>query len=152
MATPYNDVIDLALVTIRDYKLDQLYDKSPTDFEIYMQGFMKKGIPYFTNCLKNLFLRNEIAKEFDETLDYDEIGILSDYTILEWLKTEIYDVRQITGMMQNGKEAHRFSEANLLDKKILLKATTIEDLNQKKTDYGIKHINWTSWAGGDYGI
>ena len=152
MATPYSDVIDLALVTIRDYKLDALYNQSPTDFAIYMEGFMMKAIPYFTNCLKDLSDRNETSKQFNETLGDDEIGILSDYTLCEWLKSEIFDTRQITGMMQNKKEGNRYSEANLLDKKIILKQTLLEDLDHRQTSYGLKNTPWSEWAVGNYGV
>ena len=152
MATLYSTIIDIALVTIRDYKIDKLFNLSPTDFETYMTGFLIKAIPKFTNCVQDLTDRNDTTRQFNVTLTDVEIGILSDFLLLEWLDSEIYDIRQITGMLQNGKEAHRYSEANLLDKKILLRTTTRESLDVRQTAYSISNTDWTGWAGGDYGI
>lgn len=152
MATPYASVIDLALVTIRDYKIDKLYALSPADFETYMEGFLVKAIPSFDNCLKDLDDRNDTLKQFNETLNNTEVKILSEYLIVEWLTSEITDVKQITAMLQNGKEANRFSEANLLNAKTALKDKHLEIINNLKTIYDFKGVDWGAWANGDYGI
>jgi len=152
MATPYSDIYDIALVEIRDYKLDKLYTLSPTNFAIYLNGFLLKAIPKFDNCIKDLSDRNETTKQFNKTLDDDEKDLLAEYLVVAWLTSEINDVRQLTGMMQNGKEARRYSEANLLDKKIALRDKTIETLDTRKTQYGLKHNDWEGWSNGDFGI
>jgi hypothetical protein len=152
LATPYNSVIDLALVTIRDFKIDKLYALSPTDFDTYMEGFLIKAIPNFTSCTKDLYDTSEILREFNETLTNLEIKILAEYLIIEWLESEITDVKQITGMLQNKKEANRYSEANLLDKKILLKSTHKEDIDRLMVNYDFKSTDWEGWASGNYGI
>ena len=151
MATTYASIYDLALIQIQDYKLDNLYASSPANFAIHMNGLLMKAIPMFEYCVRDLSDRDETLKQFNETLDDDETDILSEYLVMAWLTSEINDVRQITGMMQNGKEAHRFSEANLLKEKVNLRATTLETLDTRKTKYGIKHNNW-GWADGDFGI
>jgi hypothetical protein len=152
LATPYNDVIDIALVTIRDFKIDKLFALSPTDFDTYMQGFLVSAIPNFDCCTKDLDDRSDVLRQFNETLTNTEIKILAEYLIIEWLSSEIRDIKQITGMLQNKKEANRYSEANLLDKKILLKSTTIEGIDKLKTAYDIKSTDWKGWSNGDYGI
>lgn len=152
MATPYASVIDMAMVTIRDYKIDKLYALSPTNFAIYMTGFLKKGIPNFDNCVKDLYDVDDTLKQFNQTLDGREISILAEYLIIEWLTAEINDVRQITGMMQNKKEGNRYSEANLLDKKILLKSTSLEKADTLKRAYDFKSTDWEGWSNGNYGL
>ena len=152
MATPYASVIDLALVTIRDFKIDKLYAQSPTDFDTYMQGFMIKAIPNFDSCSKDLDDRSDITQQFNTTLSNIEIKILAEYLIIEWLTSEITDVKQMTAMLQNGKEARRLSEANLLDKKIFLRSATLEGIDKLKISYELKNTDWEGWANGDYGI
>lgn len=152
MATPYSTVCDLALVQMRDYKIDDLYGLSPTKFETYMNGFLMKAIPRFENCKKDLSDRDEAKKEFNETLDDDEIDILSEYVVVAWLTSEINDTRQLTGMMQNGKEANRYSEANLLKEKTALRNTTLETIDTRKTQYELKHVDWKGWSNGDFGV
>ena len=152
MATTYQTIYDMALMQIKDYKLDALYASSPTNFAIYMNGFLFKAIPRFEYCVKDLSDRNETTKQFNQTLDTDEIDILSEYLVVAWMTSEINDVRQITGMMQNGKEAKRYSEANLLKEKMGLRNMTLETLDNRKSRYGLKHNDWGAWSNGEFGI
>ena len=152
MATSYKSIIDLALVVIRDYKLDKLFEASPTDFDIYMSGYLVKGLTRFRYCIKNLALRDDDDMEFEETLDDYEKSILADCVILEWLESEILDTMQITGMMMNKKEAQRYSEANLLREKLNLKVITNENLDRKIVAYVFDHTDFNRWVGGDYGL
>jgi hypothetical protein len=152
VATTYKTIYDLALTQIKDYKLDDLYTLSPTNFAIYLNGFLMKAIPRFDNCIKDLSDRNETTKQFNETLDDDEIDILSEYMVVAWMTSEINDVRQITAMMLDKQQSHRYSEANLLDKKTALRNMTLETLDTRKTAYGLKHNDWEAWSNGDFGI
>ena len=47
MATSFDSVIDMALIIIRDYKLDALYDSDENSFKQVLQGYMLKGLPKF---------------------------------------------------------------------------------------------------------
>ena len=48
--TSYDDIIDLALVSIEDYHLNRLANESPEDFNIVLEGFMIRGLANFENC------------------------------------------------------------------------------------------------------
>ena len=48
MATPFANVIDKALVVIRDYGLDSLYEIDTIAFTNVLQGYLLKGVPRFT--------------------------------------------------------------------------------------------------------
>lgn len=65
MGTPFSTIYDLALVVIRDYRLNHLYTTDQDAFNLFMQGLTVKSIPKFTNCLQSL----------DYTLD-DEPSLL----------------------------------------------------------------------------
>ena len=47
----YDDIIDLALVSIEDYHLNKLAINSPNDFNIVLEGFMIRGLSNFENCI-----------------------------------------------------------------------------------------------------
>ena len=36
--TPYDDILDLALVSIEDYRLNKLYKESPAEFKLILEG------------------------------------------------------------------------------------------------------------------
>lgn len=140
--TSYDDILDLALVSIEDYHLNRLAVDSPKDFNIVLEGFMVRGLANFENCRKDLSGRNDEERVFNCELSEIEKSIIADYTVIAWLDKEINDVRQITGMMQNNKEAHRYSEANNLNAKINRRNQLIEEIATKKTTYSFSQSKW----------
>ena len=147
MATPYDEIIDLALVSIRDYKLDKLYRIDENSFREVLIGFLTRAIPNFDNCLSNLGEQDENG--FISDLTIYEKDILADWTVIKWLDKEINDVRQITGMMQNKNEAHRYSEANLMKEKLNMRAAKYEEVDRKQTKYGLRNTDWKVWGSGN---
>lgn len=145
--TSYDDIIDLALVSIEDYHLNRLAVDSPDDFNIVLEGFMVRGLANFENCKKDLSLRDNDRRVFLTKLSEVEKSIIADYTVIAWLDKEINDVRQIVGMMQNNKEAHRYSEANNLNAKRSRRDQLMEQVATKKTVYSLNQSNWLNkWA------
>ena len=140
--TSYDTIIDLALVSIEDYHLNRLAIDSPKDFNIVLEGFMIRGLPNFENCKKDLSERDDEERVFLCKLSEIEKSIIADYTVISWLDKEIHDIRQITGMMQNNKEAHRYSEANNLNAKVHRRDQLIEQVATKKTTYSFNEANW----------
>ena len=145
--TPYSDIFDLALTTLEDYELNNLLSLSEQNFMEYMTGFLVKAISNFDNCKQDLSDRNDETFTFNIELTHYEIDILSDWVAIQILKKEIFDIRQIRGMIQNKADANRHSEAPLLDKKILLQTSLIELVDKKQTDYGMKHQDWKAIYG-----
>lgn len=207
MNTTYDEIIDLALITIEDYKLNMLanhvvdednynlivssssyeeyqqaclqatppidpvtrpefnkireeyYDSyenyvegSMDTFKTIMDGFMIRGLPNFDNCVKDLSDRDDDMRSFNFELTDREKEIIADYTDIMWLDKEINDTRQITAMLQNKNEAHRYSEANNLNAKRERRIQMNEDVSYKKTSYGLRNNNWKEWANDNYGL
>lgn len=149
MATPYSDIYDLALMSIQDYVLDKFAEEDEENFSLYLQGFLIRAIPKFNNCLKDLSNRSDDEGSFNIDLDDMEKDILADWLVIMYLDKEIFDRRQITGMMQNKNEAHRYSEANLLREKEELRSKKYERVRNSQRDYSIMHTDWTRMAGGN---
>lgn len=149
MGTEYSEIFDLALMSIKDYKINNLYSTSQEDFLEIMQGFLNRAIPGFTNCKKDLSDRNNITRTFNIILDDTEKGILADLIVIEWLNRETNDASQITAMLQNKQEAHRGSEAQNLNAKSSRQNQLVEMVGNKMTRYGLKNNNWGDWANGE---
>lgn len=149
MATPFSTIYDEFLVSVRDYKLDKLYNLSPTNFNEYLQGFLLKAVPRFTNCIKNIQSYDTVLKQFNETLDLDEQTILSNLMVIEWLTREINDVTQFN-LHLNDTDFKRYAESNNLKEKNNHRDSLREIVNQDLVLYGLKHVNWQSWASGNY--
>ena len=149
MATPFSTIYDEFLVSVRDYKLDKLYNLSPTNFNEYLQLFLIKAIPIFTNFVKNIRNIDTIIFQFNYTLYLDEQIILSNLMVIEWLTREINDVTQFN-LHLNDTDFKRYAEANNLKEKNNHRDSLREIVNQDLVLYGLKHTNWQSWASGNY--
>ena len=150
--TPYSEIIDLALVSIEDYHLNRVAVENPGAFLTILEGYMIRGLGNFTWCKHNLDDRDDSNKRFNVALTSLEKKIIADYTVISWLDKEINDTRQITAMMQNKNEAHRYSEANNLRAKEEWRVKLYEDVGIKKTEYSLINTPWKDWANGDYDL
>lgn len=150
--TPYTEIFDLVMMNLTSYELDSLLaklDEDPADDSglVYLTGFLVNAIPNFENCIKDLSDRDDEDMTFNIELDYNEKDILCCWTVIQILKKEIFDIRQIRGMIQNKSDANRYSEANLLKEKQNLCSYLIEDVDLKQTKYGIKQQDWETMYG-----
>ena len=150
MATPFTDIYDLFLIGVSDYKLDQLYNISTTDFETYLQGFLIRAVPKFDNCNQDLTYSTTSA-QFTETLTNTEKVILADLMTMEWMLKETQDVSQFNLLLNDTDFKHYAEGQNLKEKSAYLDKLR-EKVNQDMTVYGIKNTPWSDWANGEYGI
>jgi len=149
VSTPFSEVYDLFLVSIEDYKLDDLYATIPDDFETVLKGFLIKAIPRFKNCVKDLEDRNDTTQTFNVSLSTTEKVILSNIMIYEWFQKEINDIRQFRLKMNNTDFKH-FSEERNLSGKSKRSYEIREIFTQDMTEYGLDNIDWDAWKEGNY--
>src|SRR5210317_1991103 len=99
MATPYSDIFELFLSSMKDYVIDKLFSQdiqnSTNNAELYMKPYLIRAIPRFDRCLKDLEDRNDSTMTFNVTLNTDEKVILSNLMRFEWLTREVSDIRQM---------------------------------------------------------
>lgn len=139
----------MAVLSFRDYKLDQLYNISIDDFKVLMGGYVVKSIPKFYECKQNLEDVDLVTSTFTPTLTLSEKVILSDLTVIEWMTTKILDVTQLQNFLSD-TDFKMYSNANNLKAKIDVQNILIERINQTTTVYSLKNINWESWNSGNY--
>lgn len=140
MPTSFDEVIDLGLISIDDYKLNKLYMNDMEAFYNFCDGLLIRAIPNFTDCKQSL----------DYTVDYDatppirtfhneltiyEKDILGDYWVLEWFKRETQVASRINAALQNSGSFRTHSEAaNLKAKETYLNSLRVK-IAQKCIDY-----------------
>lgn len=92
MGTSFDDVIEMALMIIRDYKLVELYKADDDEFRTVLQGYMLKGLPKFeVSCIDSLEYDLE-NRTFARDLSSIEIDIISDWTVIMWYTDHLNDV------------------------------------------------------------
>lgn len=148
MATAYSDVFDSFLVRIKDWRLDTLYQSSPTDFETYLTGFLQSAVSMFYNCNQDL-TRDDTAKTFTENLNELNKVILAELMVEVWLEKEVQDVRQMN-LKITDKDFKTFSEAQNLTAKNNRWSEVRERNSQRLVDYGLQNIDWDAWRNGSF--
>ncbi|MBQ0141305.1 MAG: hypothetical protein KBT06_00645 [Prevotellaceae bacterium] len=140
MATQFSEIYDLALVVIRDYKLENLYRVDEEAFYVYLQGFLINAIPEFTGCHQSLEYSID-SSSFVSDLTYQEKSILAKFMVIKWLEKEINDITQINLHLQ-GRDFKMNSEASNLKEKSEYLDRLREKVNQSITDYQFAYFKY----------
>jgi hypothetical protein len=142
--TPFEDIYDLFLMQIQDYKLDKLYNTSDDEFKLYLQGFLLLSLMDFDNCSKDLNEYDLDLQQFDVDLSMTEKTILSKLMVIQWLTKEIQNITALNNFLNN-TDFKMYSNANLLKEKSAYKDKLREEIHQDLTRYGLKNIPWDNW-------
>lgn len=145
--TTFDDVHDLTLLVIQDFKLDELYTSSPTNFNTTMDGLLIRSISDFTNCQQDLTDYTLSTRTFNIVLTLVEKSILSKLQVITWLDSKILDVMQLQNHL-NDTDFKTFSSAQNLKAKMDAREILFERVSQSMTDYGLKSVSWTDWGNG----
>ena len=139
MPTPFDSVEDLALIAIRDYKIDKLYNHSIEQFQQYLDGFLLTAIPNFRNCRQSLDYDIE-QRQFNADLSSMEQSILADLWVIEWFNKETNDATQIQNKLQvaSAFTSHSVSQ-NLKEKSTYLDKLR-EGVDLKITQYQLQAL------------
>lgn len=140
MSTSFDKIIDLALVTVDDYKLVKLYNQSQEGFQKWCDGFLLSAIPNFFQCKQSLDYDIE-NRQFVSDLTNIEISILSDFWIIEWFNRETQNSAKINALLQtSGSFKTHSASQNLKEKNNYLDGLR-EKVYQKITDYQLQDIS-----------
>jgi hypothetical protein len=150
MATKFSDIVDVALTTVQDYKLDNIYQTSPDDFATITNAFLLRGLPTFYKC-KTPLTYDLDAGEFTNDLSIFEISILADLWVYQWFEWHVQKVTQFENSMTPNDFKHHSKAENLKQKSEYLDKIR-EKYSQKITNYCEQTANWTAMANGDFDV
>lgn len=151
--TYFKEIFSLFLGTIQDYNLKNMFIYNPEVAEDMMETFLKKSIPYFYNCQKDIKNTDNIdmeCKKFNIKLDMEEKNILSDLMVLCWFERLTNNILQVDGNLQD-TDFKTFSEANNLKEKSERLDRMREKVHQEINQYGWSRTSFSQWADGQYG-
>lgn len=138
MSTPFSNIIDRALVVIRDYSLDTLYEVDEDSFDNVMQSYLIKGIPKFVECKQDLSYDAQSAT-FNSDLTNLEMDILADYTVISWYEANINDVLEFKETLQD-REFKRLATGQNLKPRQEYLTMLYTRVKQSTTNY-----LWSNW-------
>lgn len=142
MGTPYNEVFNLFLTSIQDYRINKLYSQSVEQMENYLMPFLIKAITNFRKCKTDLEDRDDVNKVFNQTLSTDEKVILSNLMMVEWLTKEVNDILSLRNFLQD-TDFKTYSQANNLKEKRELLTTMKEMVDKQIVQYSYNNFDWS---------
>lgn len=147
MSTPFSNIIDKALVVMRDYSLDTLYASDEDTFNSVLQAYLIKGVPRFVECLQDLSY-DVNTESFNSDLTDLEMDILADYTVISWYESNINDVLEFKETLQD-REFKRLATGQNLKPRQEYLTMLYTRVKQSTTNY--LWANWGSlpYFGGD---
>lgn len=148
MATSFDSVIDMALIIIRDYKLDALYQEDADSFNLVLQGYMLKGLPKFeVSCVDSLAYDLE-TRTFERELSDVEIDIISDWTVIMWYTDQINDVLEFKEPLSDVDFKRLATGQNLKPRQAYLQELR-RKAKQDATNYQFMHIDKLPYFNGN---
>jgi hypothetical protein len=148
MATSLDSVIDMALIIMRDYKLDALYESDEEAFKTVLEGYMLKGLPKFeVSCMKSITYNTD-TKEFDEDLTSIEIDIISDWTVIMWYTDQINDVLEFKEPLRDVDFNRLATGQNLKPRQAYLEELR-RKAKQDATNYQFQYLDNLPYFNGD---
>lgn len=148
MATSFDSVIDMALIIIRDYKLDVLYQDDADSFNLVLQGYMLKGLPKFeVSCVDSLAYDLE-TRTFERELSDIEIDIISDWTVIMWYTDQINDVLEFKEPLSDVDFKRLATGQNLKPRQAYLQELR-RKAKQDATNYQFMHIDKLPYFNGN---
>lgn len=138
MGTPLKDIIDKALITIRDYKLDNIFTIDMETFSTIMEGYVLRGLPKFEGCLKPLEYDTS-TKEFVADFDLYEIDIIASWAVIEWYEGELQDVLEFKEPLRDADFNKYSTGQNLKPRQEYINSLRTK-VKQDTTNYQFLHI------------
>ncbi|MDF2700906.1 MAG: hypothetical protein K0Q49_2470 [Haloplasmataceae bacterium] len=123
MATLYKTIYDNVLPKFKDFDIPLMADD-----EVYemLHEHLRPAVVGFYACKKSLSDRDEVLMQFNTDLDDNEIEILSNFLLLDFIDSNYIRVPTVLKANLVSKEFHAFSPAMLLDKLILMSDTYLK--------------------------
>lgn len=146
LTTAFSEVFDNFMMLVNDYRLNQLYNSSVPNFEVYLSGFLLPAITDFKNCNQSLAYS---SSTFAETLTEENIKILSLLMKKYWLTKEIDDISQMN-LHVTDRDFRVYSESQNMREKQNRLILEKESLSQILVDYGLDNVDWVNWFNGTY--
>lgn len=139
MATSFEEIYDLALVMINDYRLNHLYKTDEQVFLTHMQGFLVNAIPMAEEGCEQPLEYNINGQTFLKDLPSKIRKILADAIVIVWFESIVNDTTQVNNLLQ-GRDKKTFSAAQNLKEKSEYLDRMREKLRQDITDYQVSNL------------
>lgn len=139
--TSFDDIIDLALVEVNDYRLTKLYEnQTENDFNTYVDGFLISAIPLFSKCRQSLDYNLE-ERVFTNDLTLSEESILAKLWVLQWYRKDNQTYALYRQHLQNSGSFKNHSESQNLKENSTYADKLKEEVDRLMVAYQLEDIS-----------
>ena len=132
--TSFDDIIDLALITVNDYRLSKLSLQDEDPFKTYCDGFLISAIPDFPECKQSLEYNTE-TREFVSDLTMVEKSILANLWVIKWYLRDNQTYALYRQHLQAASSFKNHSESQNLKENSTYLDKLREELDRQKIAY-----------------
>lgn len=132
--TSFDDIIDLALITVNDYRLTKLFNQDENSFKTYCDGFLISAIPEFPECRQSLDY-NEEQRKFTSDLTSVEKSILAKLWVINWYQRDNQTYALYRQHLQAASSFKNHSESQNLKENSTYLDKLREELDRQKVSY-----------------
>ena len=122
--TPYSKLYSNLLPKFKDFNIPLM---EINEIEEMLKDYLIPAITRFYVCAKDLSNRDDEIKCFNEELTDDEVEILSNYMLIEFVDSNYIRVPSILKATLSSSDFNAFSSANLLAKLLEMRNTYMEE-------------------------
>lgn len=137
--TSFDEIIDLALVTVNDYRLSKLAKQGEENFNTYVDGFLISSIPYFPECRQSLDFDAE-QRQFESDLTNLEKSILANLWIIQWYARDNQTYALYRQHLQSASSFKNHSESQNLKENSIYLDKLREELDRQKISYQLQEF------------
>lgn len=137
--TSFDEIIDLALVTVNDYRLSKLAERGEENFNTYVDGFLISSIPYFPECRQSLDFDAE-QRQFESDLTNLEKSILANLWIIQWYARDNQTYALYRQHLQSASSFKNHSESQNLKENSIYLDKLREELDRQKISYQLQEF------------
>lgn len=137
--TSFDEIIDLALVTVNDYRLSKLAGQGEENFNTYVDGFLISSIPYFPECRQSLDFDAE-QRQFESDLTNLEKSILANLWVIQWYARDNQTYALYRQHLQSASSFKNHSESQNLKENSIYLDKLREELDRQKISYQLQEF------------
>ena len=137
--TSFDEIIDLALVTVNDYRLSKLAGQGEENFNTYVDGFLISSIPYFPECRQSLDFDEE-QRQFESDLTNLEKSILANLWVIQWYARDNQTYALYRQHLQSASSFKNHSESQNLKENSIYLDKLREELDRQKISYQLQEF------------
>jgi len=131
MATPYTTIYVSFLNKVSDQYLANMSD---INLNLQMLKYLNSSVPKFKKCKKDLSLRSVDGLGFTEDLTDEEVEILANLMVIEWLRPQVNSLELLKQSM-GSKDFNLYSQANHLKELQTLRKDAQSEISKLLVDY-----------------